>query len=277
MNIFLTGATGFIGQKFLLLALKEGHSIYALSKQKQKFKHKNLKWLNGPITKKWNHELKTTEIIVHLASEGVNNKNIPYDQAKKFNVTDSLSFFKNAVQKKCTKWIIAGSASEYGKSCRGNNKISIKTKPKPESTYEKTKYTFSKKILLLSKKTKSKCRIMRIFPVYGDGENKKRLFPSILKAAINDRDFYVNNGDQVRDFTNVKFVAKAILDACDFNKKKFTSHQIWHISSGNPMSVKNFTKKIWRKYKAKGNLIFKKVDNKKYHNYVSDKKSIWKI
>lgn len=277
MNIFLTGATGFIGKKFLSLALEKGHLIYALSKKKQKFKHKNLKWLNGPITKKWNYELKNSDVIVHLASEGVNNKNISYKRAKKFNVTDALSFFKGAARNNCVKWVIAGSASEYGNSCIGNVKIRVKTKPLPVSTYEKTKNMFSKKILLISKKTKSKCRIMRIFPVYGEGEEKKRLYPSIIKAALNKKDFYVNNGDQVRDFTNVNFVAKVLLDSCNFNKKKFTSYQIWHISSGNPLSVKNFVKKIWKEYKAKGKLIFKKIENKKYHNYVSDKKSIWKI
>ena len=43
---------------FLLLALKAGHSVYALSRQKQKIKHKNLKWLNGKLTYDWQKELK---------------------------------------------------------------------------------------------------------------------------------------------------------------------------------------------------------------------------
>ncbi len=277
MNIFLTGATGFIGKNFLLIALKKGHNVIALSRKKQKFKHKNLKWVYGKITKNFSNELMISDVIVHLASEGVINKQISYKDAKQFNVNCSLKLFQNAVKNNCKKWIIAGSVSEYGESCFGKKKISINTKPRPRTSYEKTKFMFSKKILSLSKNKKAKCRLMRIFPVYGAGENKKRLFPSVIHAAKNGKNFYVNNGDQIRDFTSVDFVSKVILDACNFNKKKFTSTQIWHISSCKPISVKNFTKKIWKQYKAKGKLIFNDMKNKNYNNYISEKKSVWII
>ena len=35
MNIFLTGATGFIGKNFLKAALKEGHFIFAPTRKKK--------------------------------------------------------------------------------------------------------------------------------------------------------------------------------------------------------------------------------------------------
>ena len=35
MKIFLTGGTGFIGKAFLKLAVKYGHTIYAVSRKKQ--------------------------------------------------------------------------------------------------------------------------------------------------------------------------------------------------------------------------------------------------
>ena len=277
MNIFLTGATGFIGKNLLLMALKKGHKVIALSRKKQNFKHKNLKWTYGLITKNLNNELRMSDIIIHLASEGVNNKRISYKAAKQFNVISSMKLFQNALRNNCKKWIIAGSASEYGASCFSEKKISIYTKPRPQTSYEKTKFIFSKKILSLSKNKKAKCRLMRIFPVFGAGENKKRLFPSAIHAAKNGKNFYVNNGDQIRDFTSVDFVSKVILDACNINKKKYTSTQIWHISSCKPQSVKNFTKKIWRRHKAKGKLIFNDIKKKNYHNYISEKKSVWVI
>ena len=277
MRIFLTGATGFIGSKFLLLALRKGHFIFALTRKKKNFVHKNIKWLNGSISKKWSHELKNSDIIVHLASEGVKNKKISYKKIKKFNVTSSLSLFKNAEKNNCKKWVIAGSASEYGLNCNKKNKLNIKTKAKPETNYEKTKYMFSKKILLLSKKTMSKCRLMRIFPVYGEGENEKRFYPSLVKAAKKHKNFIVKNSNLIRDFTSVDLAARMLLDACNFNKKKFKTYQIWHISSGKPLSLKNFAKKNWKKYNSKGKLIFKKLQNKNCRNYISDHKSIWQM
>ena len=277
MNIFLTGATGFIGKNFLLMALNKGHKINALTRKKQKLKHKNLKWIYGKITKNFRKELSESDVIVHLASEGVNNKKVGFQEAKMFNVTNSLKLFNNAIKNNCKKWIIAGSASEYGSSCIKKKKLNINTQPKPKTNYEKTKFMFSKKILSLSKKKKAKCRIMRIFPVYGPGENKKRLFPSLTNAAKKGKNFYVNNGEQMRDFTKVDFVSKAILDSCNFKKKKFTSTQIWHISSCKSLSLKKFTQKIWRQHNAKGKLIFMHLKNKDNHNYMSDKKSTWKV
>jgi nucleoside-diphosphate-sugar epimerase len=276
VNIFLTGGTGFIGKKFLLLALKAGHSVYALSRQKQKIKHKNLKWLNGKLTYDWQKELKKSDILVHLASEGVNNKTISYKDAFKFNVSESLLLFKHAAKYNCKNWLISGSSSEYGLNCIGKKKLSIKTKALPKTNYEKTKNIFSLKISLLARNKKCKCRIMRIFPVYGDGENKKRLFPSLINAAKKGKDFHINNGNQIRDFTKVEFVSRIILDACNFDKKKFTSTQIWHISSGVPLSVKDFSIKVWKKFGATGKLIFTKTLKKNYHNYISAHKSIWK-
>ena len=188
-----------------------------------------------------------------------------------------MLLFKNALRNDCKKWLIAGTASEYGKNCMHKKKLSINTKTLPESNYARTKCFFSKKILKLSIKTESKCRLMRIFPVYGNGENKNRLFPSLINAAKNDKDYYINNGDKICDFTKVEYVASAMLDACNFEKRKFTSNQIWHISSGIPVSVKNFAMIVWKMYCTKRNLVIRKVKNSKFENYVSDNKSRWKI
>ena len=276
MNIFLTGGTGFIGKEFLLLALKSGHFVYALSRKKQKIKHKNLKWIYGSITENWSTQLKKSDILVHLASAGVNNKSITYREAFKFNVADSLFLFKNALRNNCKKWLIAGTASEYGKNCKERKKLNINMKTLPESNYAKTKCFFSKRILRLSFKTKSKCRLMRIFPVYGNSENKNRLYPSLISAAKKNKDYYINNGAKVCDFTKVEYVASTILDACNFEKKKFTSNQIWHISSGISLSVKQFATIVWKKYCAKSNLVIRSEKNKKHENYISDNKSRWK-
>ena len=61
---------------------------------------------------------------------------------------------------------------------------------------------------------------MRVFPTYGAGENNKRLFPSLLKAIKNNENFIIKNPLEKRDFSNVNFVSKTILDSLNFKKKK---------------------------------------------------------
>ena len=53
---------------------------------------------------------------------------------------------------------------------------------------------------------------MRIFQVYGNGENPSRFWPSLKHCALNGSDFDMTLAEQVRDFIEVKDVAKMILD-----------------------------------------------------------------
>ena len=83
--------------------------------------------------------------------------------------------------------------------------------------------------------------------MYGEGEDKKRLYTSLKHAANKGLNFKVNNPNEIRDFTNVSYVSKVLLEATDFNYKKFKNYQIWHVSENKVMNVKKFTQKIWKK------------------------------
>jgi len=275
MKIFLTGGSGFVGRKFIKEALKVGHVIYAITRKNKK-KNKNLIWLKGDLDKDWSRYLKKSKVLVHMAAAGV-NKHIDLEEAINVNILKPHKLLINAINSKCFNWIIIGSASEYGKQAKLKKPLSNKTKEFPETNYEVTKNLFTKLSISLSKKYKTKCRIMRLFNVYGEGENKKRLWPSMKIAAKLNKDFKMSDGKEIRDFISVDEVAKAILNATNFKIKNKSFPQIWHVASGKPVSVKSFVIKNWKKYKAKGRILFGKIKIKSKKNYISDKKSIWNI
>ena len=76
MNILVSGASGFFGNNFIRYASKKSHHLYAISRYKQK-KIKNVKWLTGPLDKD-HEEYKKCEVLIHFASAGVANRNLPY-------------------------------------------------------------------------------------------------------------------------------------------------------------------------------------------------------
>lgn len=277
-KIFVTGASGFIGKNFINYALSEGHFIYAVSLKKQTNKHINLKWLQGKFDNNWSLELNDSDVLVHLASSGVVNKDITKDEAYDINVYKSLRLIKNANDCNCHNWVIAGSASEYGEVLKLKKPVSRLTIPTPKKNYDLTKYLFSEACIKFNKENKHiKCRIMRIFPVYGRGESQNRLYPSLIKAAQNGQDFTINNGDALNEFNHIDNVTKDLLSACNFEIKNKKFPQIWHLSSGEKMSIKDFTKKHWLKSNASGKLIFEdNLNASKYHHF-SDKKSLWKV
>ena len=68
MNLFVTGANGYIGSNFIKKASSNNFKIFALTTKKRNKKIKNVKWLVGKIDKNWS-ELKQTDILVHLAAK----------------------------------------------------------------------------------------------------------------------------------------------------------------------------------------------------------------
>ena len=94
MNIFLTGANGYIGHAFLLKVLQKGNKVFAVTRKIKNKKIKNVKWLIGPINKKWN-ELKKTDVLVHLAAEGTYVKYANFKKCYEFNVIKSEEIWSN--------------------------------------------------------------------------------------------------------------------------------------------------------------------------------------
>ena len=135
------------------------------------------------------------------------------DRSIKENVKKPKKLLLNCLKNGCNKWLIIGSASEYGKSAEKGIKLKINTKPKPVSNYEKSKQEFSKIALSLSKKKNVKCRIMRIFNVYGKGENKKKLLSSLSYAIKNKVSFTINSSNQKKDFIEIGKVVNILIDA----------------------------------------------------------------
>ena len=181
--LFVTGASGFIGKNFIIKAESKGHKIFALSRFKRKVKSKNIVWIKGEIDDDFNNYLKKTHTMIHFAAAGVNNNNLNIREVFEENVFKPHKFLLSCLKNGCKKWIIIGSASEYGKSAEKKKELTTKTKELPESNYEKSKLIFSKLAFKISKYKKIKCRILRIFNVYGRGENKKKLLTS-LKFSI---------------------------------------------------------------------------------------------
>ena len=274
MRLFLTGASGFLGKNFYKVALKRGHYIYATSRKRNKNRIKNLKWLYGDFNQNWKKEMSNSDILVHLAAEGLVEKK--KQDIYETNIFKSLSLLKNAIKYNCKNWLIISTSSEYGMKLNSKKLIfSKKTNRIPDDDYGLSKAIFSDECIKLAKKFKCKVRIMRVFPIYGKGENKNRLYPSLLSAIKHGKDFFLKNPLEKRDFSNVKFVSEILYDATNFNKKKFKFFQIWHVSQNQPELIKNFAERHWRANKAEGKLIINKKSNTTY-NHISDANSLWK-
>ena len=83
--------------------------------------------------------------------------------------------------------------------------------------------------------------IIRPFLVYGEGQNKNRFLPYLIDNCINDRDFKVTKGEQIRDYLYIKDFNLALIKAFS-NPKAYG--EVFNIASGVPISIKEVTESV---------------------------------
>jgi len=278
MNIFLTGSNGYIGNFFLNKAAKKGNNVFAVTRQKKNKKIKNVKWVVGSIDRKWK-ELKKADIIVHLATEGAHDKFANFKKCYNFNVIKSKKMINNALNAGCKKWLIITTKKEKMiKSLYTEDSLIVKNKLIPNYAYAFTKALFSRICVDYSKKENAKCRIIRLYQVYGGiDKSNKRLWPTLINAANSNKNFYMTAGNQKTDFSHIENVTDGLLDALNFKKHPNKFPQIWDMGTGKLMSVKKFANIIWTKINPKSKIFFSKIKNYDKKNYKINSKYFWKI
>ena len=275
MNLLVTGASGFIAQNFIKYSIEKNIKITAISRRKGKLSKKNLKWIVGKFNKIDLKKIGKFDVLIHFASEGT--KTDERNNLKKnfqVNVFDSKELILKAIENNCKKFMIISSSSEFGKININTNGVKRNDFKFPNDSYGLSKLVFNNIARNYSKKYNCKFRIMRLFPVYGEGENQDRLYSTIKKCAKEDKDLFLKNPFEIRDFNHIDFVVKNLFDALNFNKKKFKYHQTYHVSESNRLTIFEFSKNLWKKFNCSGKIIYKNK-NKKLTNHISHKTSNW--
>jgi nucleoside-diphosphate-sugar epimerase len=104
--------------------------------------------------------------------------------------------------------IHTGSALEYGNLIGDLSEDSI---PNPTTLYGKSKLKGTQILSEFCKSNSLRGITARLFTVYGPGEHKGRLLPSLLEIARTGRCLELTSGFHKRDFTYVEDVAEGLL------------------------------------------------------------------
>lgn len=276
MKLFITGSNGYLGRNFIKKVSKKT-KIFAVTSKKKNKKIKNVKWLIGNIEKNWK-ELKRADILIHFATVGATDKYTPMDKTFELNVIKSTKLLLNAAKNNCKKWIIISTNKEDKiKKLIKLKKINKFETNEPHYNYSVTKYLFTKICKEISILSKAKCRILKVFQVYGADEAKGRLWPLLKNCAKRNKNLNMTSGKQIYDFIHIDDVVDGLIDSLNFNKKNKFFPQEWDLASGKSTSVKNFASKIWKNNQAKAKIFFSKIKNFDRDNYLPNKKRLWKI
>lgn len=258
MKILVTGATGFVGNHLIPRLLEKNLEVIATSRSREKAQecswYKDVSFIEFDFDHQPEDNLyrlfNQPDKLIHLAWKGLPNyKSIQHLEE---NVFSHFFFLKNLIRHGLTDLNIVGTCLEYGlrEGCQEENACTT-----PTTHYGLAKNTLRLFVEALQADYDFHFKWVRLYYIYGRGQNEKSLF-SQLKKAVNEKwtSFNMSKGEQIRDFIPLPEASKYLIDI----SLQDEIQGVINCCSGQPISVRRFVENFFQEnnYEIELNLGF---------------------
>lgn len=247
--VLVTGAAGFIGLNMVKHLNSKDVDIYAMVlrddtegiKKIQEISH-DIKIITETIEELIGNykSYPQFDIIYHFATVGISPDFSNINMICDVNIKMGCRLIDFAKLTASRLLVNVGSCFEYGRN--DGTPLTEEDICYPESLYAISKNSAVNLMKAYSKSIGINMITVRPFGVFGSGEGKKRLAPSIIYHGIKNIPLDLSRGEQIRDFVDVKDVVPCIYKLS--KSDKIISNDIYNICSDNPVTVKEFAMEI---------------------------------
>jgi nucleoside-diphosphate-sugar epimerase len=239
-KVFITGATGFIGSNLARRYLEQGAEVFInLRKTSDTWRIKDfLPEVNSvPVDitdyEKLREAIKNVrpDIIFHTATYGGSAEQKITERIIETNITGTVNLVRSCRDTGVRLLVNTGTSSEYGIKKSAMKETSLL---EPVNEYGVAKAAATLFCQTYAVTDKLPIVTLRLFSPYGRYEQKSRLIPSVILAALQKINPKVSSRQFVRDFIYID----DILDAYEaVTNLKNPSGKIFNIGSGQQHSV----------------------------------------
>ena len=247
-KVLVTGATGFIGNYVIQELLIRDHSIIASSADELKARKASwfdkITYVSFDLTRvdpdiNYFDFFHQPDLMIHLAWEGLPN----YKSA--FHIEENLprhfTILSNLIKNGLRDLTVTGTCLEYGLK---EGMLTEDMPSLPSSPYAIAKNELRKSIEALQQDYSFSFKWLRLFYIYGKGQNPNSLLSQLDKALENNEQvFNMSGGEQSRDYLPVEKVAEYIVKTA--LQDDVTG--IINCCSGQPVTVKQFVEDYLQK------------------------------
>lgn len=245
-RVFLTGAAGFVGSCVARLLVREGCEIHALirpgtSRERIKDIESHLNVIEGDLASQnqWSAALEKArpQMCIHLAwiaAPGVYLKSLENLEL----VGSTLRLARSLSDIGCKKLAGVGTCFEYDTDL---GILSESSPTRPKTLYAASKAALQSILDPFSKLTGMSVVWLRLFYIYGPGENEKRLVPTLILSCLQGVPADLSSADKVRDYLHVEDTASAIWAAASSDLTGPVN-----IGSGQAVTLLELSEKISR-------------------------------
>ncbi len=239
-KVLVTGATGFLGSYVIEALLQKGCVVIAtasgITSAASKEWYNKVKFIPLDLNKidesvNYYTYFDQPDSMIHLAWQGLPN------YTRDFHITENLpiqlEFLQNLLQHGLKHLTVTGTCLEYGmqEGC-----LTESLPAKPENPYAIAKHRLQEALTILTDQNQARFKWVRLFYMYGKGQNPKSLFSQLEKAMEEKQEvFNMSGGEQIRDFLPVEKMAEYIVDIAVQNN----TTGIINCCSGEPVKLKD--------------------------------------
>jgi UDP-glucose 4-epimerase len=251
MSTFLiTGAAGFIGSAIAKRLISEGNRVVTIDNLSTGLKEnipEKVEFYQGDCGDSDIYEKLPNykfDAIFHIA--GQSSGEISFDDPisdLKSNTESTILLLQFALKKQCKRFIYASSMSVYGEQSKASNE---KTICNPRSFYAVGKIASEHYLRLYEKDYGIKTTSLRMFNVYGPGQNlfnlRQGMVSIYMAQLINQNTIYVKGAaDRFRDFIYIDDVVESFI-RCLNNEDSY--NEVINIGTGIKTSVRELIKSL---------------------------------
>jgi len=136
------------------------------------------------------------------------------------------------------RFIQIGSSDEYGNVAAPQHE---RIRESPITPYSLAKVAATHFLQMLNRTEGFPAVILRLFLAYGPGQDNQRFLPQIIQGCLENRQFPVSGGAQIRDFCYVEDIVDAVFRCLDCPSANGT---LLNIASGEPTQVREIIELI---------------------------------
>ncbi len=255
-NILITGATGFVGHQVLSNLMKTKKKIYVITRnENDRFLRDNKSKIELIYTDDlfrqnadwWAVQCRGIDTVVHIAWYAEPGKYL--ESIKNIDcLIGSLNLTKGAIRAGIRRFVGIGTCLEYDLNY---GDLSVNTPLKPTTPYATAKVGLYNILSQCLPSVSIEFSWCRLFYLYGEGEDKRRLFPYLHNRLSKGEYVELTSGDQIRDYLDVSVAGKAITEVA-LGKQQGPIN----ICSGKPITIKKFAEQIADIYNGRNLLRF---------------------
>lgn len=251
MRVLITGATGFVGRHVVAQLLKRGHIAVAVARDIKRAREmpwfEAVEFVQCDLSKGFQALFPVGSLpdaIVHLAWPGLPNYRDFFHISQ--NLPSDLALLEAAIKAGVTHVVVAGTCLEFGMQY---GPLTEEMATSPTTPYGFAKDTLRKALQLLQKEVPFKLQWMRLFYMYGEGQNPNSLLAQLDRAIDEGKPvFNMSTGDQLRDYLPIQAVAENFVFALENPQ----CDGVINCCSGTPISVVDLVR---QRCQAKGSNI----------------------